>query len=231
MPQPVMKTRLVIFDLDGTLLNTISDLARSTNHALACLGYPTHPIEAYPMMVGNGVRKLFERALPEQSRSSEEVERMRDYFLAHYDLHNTDCSEVYEGLHDVLRELNDAGVMMAVASNKYHEAVVKLMHYYFPDIPFEAVYGQREGIPVKPDVTIVKDIMHIVECHVGEKLHPEEVLFVGDSGVDMQTAASADIPACGVTWGFRPVSELKSFAPRYIVDTPEALLRVVLDDK
>ena len=226
-----MTTRLVIFDLDGTLLNTIADLAGSTNYALACLGYPTHPIEAYPMMVGNGVRKLFERALPEQNRNSEEVERMRSCFLTHYDLHNTDCSEVYEGLHDVLRTLRDAGVMMAVASNKYHEAVVKLMQYYFPDIPFVAVYGQRDGIAVKPDVAIVRDIMSVVESHIGGKLSPEEILFVGDSGVDMQTAAAADIPACGVTWGFRPVSELNFYTPRYIVDTPEALLRVVLEDK
>lgn len=204
--------KLIIFDLDGTLLNTIADLAQSTNHALQALGYPIHPEAAYNFMVGNGIDKLFERALPEGEKSEKNVLRVRKEFIPYYDIHNADKSRPYPGIPGLLLQLQEAGIQLAVASNKYQAATEKLVTHYFPDIRFVAVFGQREGISVKPDPTIVHDILAIT------RTHKENVLYVGDSGVDMQTAANARVTACGVTWGFRPRAELEAFHPAHIVD-------------
>lgn len=214
--------KLVIFDLDGTLLNTIADLAHSTNHALNKLGYPTHEIEKYNFMVGNGIDKLFERALPEGEKSKENVLRVRKEFVPYYDVHNADDSRPYSGIPELLAYLQTSGIQIAVASNKYQAATQKLIDHYFPEIHFTAVFGQREGIKVKPDPTVVFDILEIA------KVTKEEVLYVGDSGVDMQTAANAGVTACGVTWGFRPRAELEEFSPQYIVDTAEEIKRLIL---
>ena len=214
--------KLVIFDLDGTLLNTIADLAHSTNYALNKLGYPTHEIEKYNFMVGNGIDKLFERALPEEEKSKENVLRVRKEFVPYYDIHNADDSRPYPGIPELLSYLQDAGVQIAVASNKYHAATKKLVDLYFPEIHFTAVLGQREGVKVKPDPIIVSDILEIA------KVAKEEALYVGDSGVDMQTAANAGVTACGVTWGFRPRTELEEFNPSYIADTAGEIKNLIL---
>lgn len=204
--------KLVIFDLDGTLLNTIADLAQSTNYALQALGYPTHPESGYNFMVGNGINKLFERALPEGEKSEENVLRVRKEFIPYYDVHNADKSRPYPGIAELLEQLQGKGLMLAVASNKYQSATEKLIAHYFPNIHFTAVFGQREGVSVKPAPTIVHDILAIAQ------VSREDVLYVGDSGVDMQTAANAGVTACGVTWGFRPRTELEEFHPAHIVD-------------
>lgn len=214
--------KLVIFDLDGTLLNTIADLALSTNYALDKLGYPTHEVGAYNFMVGNGINKLFERALPEGEKTEENVLRVRKEFVPFYDMHNADESQPYQGILELLSHLQDAGIQLAVASNKYQAATQKLISHYFPTIHFVAVFGQRDGINVKPDPTIVFDILKIANIEKGD------VLYVGDSGVDMQTAANAGVTACGVTWGFRPRTELEEFNPSYIVDSAEEIERLVL---
>ncbi len=214
--------KLVIFDLDGTLLNTIADLAHSTNYALNKLGYPTHEIEKYNFMVGNGIDKLFERALPEEEKSKENVLRVRKEFVPYYDIHNADDSRPYPGIPELLSYLQDAGVQIAVASNKYQTATQKLVDHYFPEIHFTAVLGQREGVKVKPDPIIVSDILEVA------KVAKEEVLYVGDSGVDMQTAANAGVTACGVTWGFRPRTELEEFNPSYIADTAGEIKNLIL---
>ena len=214
--------KLIIFDLDGTLLNTIADLAHSTNHALQTLGYPTHEVASYNFMVGNGINKLFERALPEGEKTEENVLRVRKEFLLHYDRHNADESRPYPGIPELLETLQHKGYQLAVASNKYQAATQKLIDHYFPEIHFTAVFGQREGIKVKPDPTVVFDILEI------SKVTKEKVLYVGDSGVDMQTAANAGVTACGVTWGFRPRAELEEFSPQYIVDTAEEIKCLIL---
>ncbi len=214
--------KLIIFDLDGTLLNTIADLAHSTNHALNKLGYPTHEIEKYNFMVGNGIDKLFERALPEGEKSKENVLRVRKEFVPYYDVHNADDSRPYSGMPELLAYLQASGIQIAVASNKYQAATQKLIDHYFPEIHFTAVFGQREGVKVKPDPTVVFDILEVA------KVTKEDVLYVGDSGVDMQTAANAGVTACGVTWGFRPRAELEEFSPQYIVDTAEEIKRLIL---
>lgn len=213
--------KLVIFDLDGTLLNTIADLAQSTNHALHLLGYPTHHESAYNLMVGNGINKLFERALPEGEKSEENVLRIRKHFVPYYDAHNADKSRPYPGISEMLAQLQDQGLQLAVASNKYQAATEKLIAHYFPTIRFVAVFGQREGINVKPDPVIVYDILRIA------KVDKEEVLYVGDSGVDMQTAINAGITSCGVTWGFRPRTELEEFHPNHLVNKAEEITALV----
>lgn len=209
--------KLVIFDLDGTLLNTIADLANSTNYALKVLGYPIHEPDKYNFMVGNGINKLFERALPDGEKTEENVLRVRQEFVPYYDQHNADKSRPYPGVTELLETLQTAGMQLAVASNKYQAATEKLIAYYFPNIKFTAVFGQREGIPVKPDPIIVKEILQIA------KVQEEETLYVGDSGVDMQTAINAGVTSCGVTWGFRPRTELESFHPDHIVDNAEEI--------
>ena len=215
--------KLAIFDLDGTLLNTIADLAQSTNHALKALGYPAHELSAYPLMVGNGINKLFERALPEGEKTPENVLRMRAEFIPYYNVHNADMSRPYPGIPDLLERLQAAGVQVAVASNKYQEATTKLIAHYFPAIRFAAVLGQREGVPVKPDPAIVRDILGLAQTV------PADVLYVGDSGVDMLTARNAGVEACGVTWGFRPRAELESAQPSHIVDKAEDIYTLVIN--
>lgn len=213
--------KLVIFDLDGTLLNTIADLAQSTNYALKQLGYPTHPVEKYKFMVGNGINKLFERALPGGEKTEENILRVRKEFIPYYNLHNADDSQPYTGIPELLSELQILGIQLAVASNKYQAATQRLIEHYFPSIRFVAVFGQREGINVKPDPTIVFDILKL------SNTPKEAVLYVGDSGVDMQTAANAEVEACGVTWGFRPRTELEQFNPTYLVNTAQEIKNIV----
>ena len=213
--------KLVIFDLDGTLLDTIADLASATNHALIQLGYPTHDIETIRTFVGNGINKLLERALPTEEQTEDNVMRMRSHFVPYYDMHNADLSQPYPGIEDLLQGLQEKGLGIAVASNKYQEATVKLVRHYFPNITFAEVLGQRENIPVKPDPTIVSDILQKTG------IEKEEVIYVGDSGVDMQTARNAGVDAVGVSWGFRPRTELETFHPLAIIDKAEELMAYI----
>ena len=196
--------KLVIFDLDGTLLDTIADLAVATNHALTQLGYPTHEVETIRTFVGNGINKLLERSLPEDKRTEADVMQMRTHFIPYYDAHNADFSSPYPGVVALLEALQAKGLMIAVASNKYQEATEKLVNHYFPTIRFVEVLGQREGIPVKPDPIIVHDILKKAN------VSPEDTLYVGDSGVDMQTAINAGILRVTVGKVFSDISKGES---------------------
>lgn len=213
--------QLVIFDLDGTLLNTIADLGAATNHALATGGFGTHPIEAYPMMVGNGVRRLIERALPSENRDQATVDRLLASFRQYYDSHLTDYTEPYEGIPALLAELKSRGVAMAVASNKYESAVRRLIGHFFPDVPFAAVCGNVEGVPVKPDPSIV---FRVLSEHPTAKA---DVLYAGDSAVDIETARRACVESVGVSWGFRPVRELTNAYADHIVTDPADILSLL----
>lgn len=213
--------KLVIFDLDGTLINTIDDLGCAANEALKALGYPTHPLSAYPMMVGNGVRRLMERALPGEAVSDEVLGRALDAFRAYYDEHLWDRSQPYPGITQLLEALKSHGVQMAVASNKYESAVQRLIAHFFPEIDFVAVYGHVEGVPVKPDPSIV---FRILGDHPTLK---DDVLYVGDSGVDMETARRAGVESVGVSWGFRPVRELQKAYADHIVADPDDIIEYI----
>ena len=213
--------RLVIFDLDGTLLNTIEDLGEAANYALEKTGYPTHSIASYPYFVGNGVSKLLQRVLPEDARTEENVNELRKYFMEYYEVHNTDNTKPYPGITELLEQLQDDGIKLAVASNKYDSAVKKLITHYFPQIKWAALEGQKEGVPVKPDPSIVFEILS--KCPTKKS----DVLYIGDSGVDMETARRACVTSCGVTWGFRPVSELMAYHAENIANQPNEIYTLV----
>lgn len=210
--------QLVIFDLDGTLLNTIADLAEAVNRALVACGFAEHPTDAYRFFVGDGVSKLFERALPPEARTAENIARIRTHFIPYYDAHNADLSRPYEGIVELLAELQSRGVKMAVASNKYQAATQKLVSHYFSDTDFVAVFGQREGVAIKPDPQIIFDVLEVAG------VTPEDMLYVGDSNVDMQTGPRAGVDTVGVSWGFRPREELAAHNPVAIIDHPLQLL-------
>lgn len=215
--------KLVIFDLDGTLLNTIEDLGNAANYALEKNGMATHTMASYPFFVGNGVRRLITRVLPEDHRDTATVDALLKDFKEYYDQHDCDFTKVYAGVGDLLLDLRDAGVMLAVASNKYQAAVERIISHYFPDIPFVAVEGQVEGRNVKPDPSIVFSIL------AKAKVPKAEVLYVGDSGVDMETARRACVDSVGVTWGFRPEKELvENYAGR-IVSNPNDIFNACVD--
>lgn len=218
--QTTMK-QLVIFDLDGTLLNTVGDIAAATNHALTTLGHPTRTVEEIKSFVGNGINKLFERALPEPYKTEENVLRMRAAFIPYYNEHGTEKTVPFPGIVTLLEQLQTSGKLLAVASNKYQQATQALVRHFFPTIRFVAVLGQRDGIAVKPDPSIVEEIRREA------RVERNEILYVGDSGVDMQTAINAQVEAVGVTWGCRPRQELQKFNPRWIVDTAEEIAAIL----
>lgn len=208
--------KLVIFDLDGTLLNTLEDLKTCTNHVLKQHGFPEHPLNQYRYFVGNGIPVLIKRALPEGT-PKETVQMVLSDFFAYYDLHKADLTAPYEGIVELLEYLQDHKVMLAVASNKIDNAVAPLMDYYFPTIRFVSALGSREGVLPKPDPTIVEDILKIA------KVEKSEVLYVGDTAVDMDTAHNAGLTAVGVLWGFRDLQELRQAKAEYIISNPAEL--------
>ena len=213
-----MKTRLAIFDLDGTLVDSIGDLAVACNTALALRGLPQHSYEAYCSFVGNGIMRLVERALPEPLRSPENVALVRADFIAYYTDHLDVRTEPYPGIPQLLAELVRRGVKLAVASNKFQAGTEKVIRSFFPDIRFEAVLGQREGVPLKPDPAVAEEILSLTG------IPREQALFVGDSAIDILTARAAGIRSAGVTWGFRRRAELEEAGADRIVDRADELL-------
>ncbi len=287
-------TKLVIFDLDGTLLDTVEDLGNATNYALRMCGFPERPLKDYYQLVGRGIYNLFRSAmqapdegkvtLPDRGNEAASVEgnvpasvevsaavpvpneamvqKMASYFLPYYGEHMCDFTRPYPGIPEMLASLAAAGIQVALASNKYQEGAEKLIRRFFPEIPFMKVLGQREGQPIKPDPQVVFQIM-ATEPEVGpqslptdkqpfdpvlgpqslptdkqpfdpvlgpqslptdkQPFAPEDVAYVGDSNVDMQTGLNAGVRTIGVTWGFRDRAELEAFHPFAVVDTVQEL--------
>ena len=205
--------RLVIFDLDGTLLNTLADLATAANAALHACGFERRSSQEVQRFVGNGVEKLLLRALPENQKTPENLARMKHAFFTYYDAHLWEFTRPYPGIVALLEKLQAQDVKLAVASNKYQRATERLVAHFFPTCSFSAVLGQREGVPTKPHPHMVQEIL--TQAHVS----PAEAWYVGDSEVDMQTAAHAGVQACGVLWGFRTEEDLLAFRPACLVRT------------
>ena len=216
-------TKLAIFDLDGTLLNTVEDLGNATNYALTQCGFPIHPTDAYYQMVGRGIYNLFRAAIPAGQSTEEVVQRMASIFIPYYDAHKCDFTRPYDGIPAMLKTITAAGVRLAVASNKYQDGAEKLVHHFFGEYDFVRILGQREGQPIKPDPAIVDQILAEVPS-----VTKSETVYVGDSNVDMQTGANAEVRTIGVTWGFRSREELASYNPSAIVDSAEALAGEIL---
>ena len=230
---------IIIFDLDGTLINTIDDLGQACNYALAACGYPTHPIEDYPRLVGNGINRLIERALPEAHRNEETVLRLRKYFVPYYDEHNCELTCPYDGIIELLQTLKEEGHTLAVASNKYQAATEKIVAHFFPGV-FDVVLGERENVARKPDPQIVWDIVESLEDAAKPlqfRGRPEayclgetnEMLYVGDSLVDAATAKAANLPFVACTWGFCTEEQLVTANPNYMVQHPIEILTIVED--
>lgn len=210
---------LIIFDLDGTLINTIDDLGQACNHALSACGYPTHRIEDYPRLVGNGINKLIERALPEEHRNEAAVLRLREHFVPYYDAHNCDLTRPYEGIPALLQALKAQEHTLAVASNKYQAATEKIVAQLFPDT-FDVVLGERDGVARKPHPQIVYDILL-------DRSDKSETLYIGDSLVDAETAQAAGVKLILCTWGFCTEEQLMTANPDYMVHHPAEILPII----
>jgi phosphoglycolate phosphatase len=212
---------IIIFDLDGTLLNTIDDLGYACNYALEKTGHPTFPIEAYPAKVGNGINNLIRRALPESERTEENILRVREFFVPYYNEHNCDYTHPYTGIPEVLAALKAQGHLLAVASNKYQAATEKIVNHFFQGI-FDVILGEREGIERKPNPQIVQDILKRLRV-TGDGLR---VLYLGDSLVDYETAKNANVPFVACSWGFVSRERLVTAEIATIVDTPKDILKL-----
>lgn len=206
----------IIFDLDGTLLNTIDDLGYACNYALEQTGYPTHTIADYPRMVGNGINNLIRRALPESERTEENILRVRAHFVPYYNNHNCDYTHPYNGIPELLAALKSQGHHLAVASNKYQAATEKIVNHFFPGT-FDVILGERDGIPRKPDPQIVFDILSTFNIQ-------HSTLYVGDSLVDRDTAVNANTPFVACSWGFVRKEALQEAGVSRIIDKPQDLL-------
>jgi len=214
--------KLVIFDLDGTLLDTIEDLGNATNHALRTLGFPERARDEYYLLVGRGITNLFKGAVPPGCDTPETIGRMRKLFLAHYGEHLCDRTHPYPGIPELLKHITERGVRIAVASNKYQAGAETIIVHFFGKYAWTAILGQREGYPIKPDPGIV------TLCMEAAGVTEPDVLYVGDSNVDMQTGLNAGVDTVGVTWGFRSREELEAFRPAAVVDTPAQLEDLIL---
>lgn len=211
--------KMVVFDLDGTLLDTLGDLADAGNYALTQQGFPIHETEKYKYFVGNGIPKLIERILPERTAERVKKETYK-LFCSYYNRHMNDKTKPYKGARELLCKLKEKGVVSVVVTNKDHKFAVEMIRKYFGD-SIEAVYGSIEGFPKKPDPYWVNTAI----CDFGVK--KDDVIYVGDSGVDMITAENATVFSCGVTWGFRTEAELKENGADQICESFEKLYEII----
>lgn len=212
----------VIFDLDGTLLNTIDDLADAGNYVCKLHDWPTHTVEEYKYFVGNGILKLVERLFPEECRDLEYAKSVMDReFTPYYDAHKEDKTAPYAGIPQLLEHLKTAGVSVAVLSNKGHALARPVVEHYYPGV-FPYVQGALPDCPTKPDPTL----LHRLMAEMGATR--ENTLFVGDSNVDIRTARNGNLTSCGVLWGFRSRQELEDEGANFIAENPEQLEKLIL---
>jgi phosphoglycolate phosphatase len=215
-----MAYRAAVFDLDGTLLNTLDDLAAAVNYALGQMGMPRRSKAEVRSFLGNGTRVLMHLSVPEGTDEKTEL-RAFQTFTTRYNAHHADATAPYPGILDVVEALRDASVPRAVVSNKPDTDVQALVASYFPGL-FDAVVGQREDVRRKPAPDSLQAVMR------GLSLSPADVVYVGDSEVDVQTAANAGTDCVIVSWGFRDVPFLREHGANRIVDTPAQLLDAIL---
>jgi phosphoglycolate phosphatase len=229
-----MKYKLVIFDLDGTLLDTIDDLSAAVNHAMQLRGFPLHTRDEYMKMVGHGARNLMRQALPDGHKDDDMVEAAYNDFKAYYTDHIDVHTKPFPGIQDLMATLHHEGVMLAVASNKFQEGTEHLIKEFFPETPFVAVLGNRHGFPYKPSPEIVEEVLNKAD------VKKENAVMVGDSDTDMETAANGGIEGIAVGWGYRnmkdladklsalrPFDKLRAQGPQ-VADSAEELLKMLL---
>lgn len=215
-----MAYKLAIFDLDGTILDTLEDLADAMNYALGEHGYPGRTIEEVRCFVGNGIRKLIERAVP-AGLAKEEIDSVHETFSAYYQQHCADKTRPYEGVLPLLERLRAAGCLTAVVSNKADAAVQPLCRRYYNGL-FDYAVGERTGIRRKPDPDSVQEVLRRLQVEAAD------AVYIGDSEVDIQTAKNAGLDSIIVTWGFRDRDYLESQGGRRFVDRPEEIEQIIL---
>ncbi|MBU1094760.1 MAG: HAD-IA family hydrolase [Firmicutes bacterium] len=211
--------KALIFDMDGTILNTIDDISTSINHAFTLKGYPNPTVDAVKMALGSGAIQLIERLAPKHLKK-EEIRSLYETYQADYDVNNNNLTGPYPGIMDLLDYLKKQGYLLSVVSNKYEYLVkelnIKLFHNYF-----DVSIGDAPGIPIKPAPDMVYKALDLL------KIHKDEALFIGDSDVDIFTAQNAGLKSVGVTWGFRDQKTLEACHADYIIHQPSELLKLL----
>lgn len=219
-----MKFNAVFFDLDGTLVNSLEDLASCVNYVLKQKGYPTHKTECYKLFAGDGILKMIERAAPSELSDSPIILELKEMFMQYYAEHYADNTTAYEGLIDLVESLKKKGIKLAVVTNKAQEMAQKVVEKLFGN-SFDYILGLREGIPAKPDPTGI--FMAMKELSV----EPSECAFVGDTGMDVAGGVNAGAYPIGVLWGFREKDELVKFGAKEFASTAEELLNIIIGEK
>lgn len=217
-----MTVKAVIFDLDGTLINSIKDIANNMNEALKMYGFEGHTEGEYKYLVGIGASNLVRDALPEKSRNDDElIKKVHKTYTQLYDKNYLNNTYVYNGITELLRYLTGKGIKLAVLSNKPHEFTVRIIKELFKDFNFEVILGQQEALPKKPSpdgaMLIVKTL----------KIKPQDFIYMGDSAVDIKTAKAAGMVSVGVLWGFRSYGELINEGADYIIKKPADIIKIV----
>ncbi len=208
--------KAIIFDLDGTLLNTLIDLQESVNKILNKYKYPTHHIDKYKYFLGNGIEVLTRKAFPENISNSEFALYLQEV-KTEYASRQTSKTRPYDGIIEMLEELNNRNIKIAILSNKPNEFTGPTVAHFFSNIKFEVVFGARKEVARKPSAEAVNEILSIFE------ISKEDCFFVGDSETDMQTAVNSGMEAIGVSWGFRTVDEMRNNGANYIIDEPKQI--------
>jgi phosphoglycolate phosphatase len=211
----------ILFDLDGTLLDTLADIACAANAGLKELGFPTHPIESYRRFVGDGAGCLARRVMPEDHQDDETVERCREIIAAEYAKCWADNTKLYPGVSELLAELHERGIPMAVLSNKPHDSTRTVVEGYFPDHYFKVVRGSLPSVPIKPDPAGALLIAEELD------IPPGRFVYLGDTDTDMRTAVAAGMFAAGALWGFRTAEELTANGAKALLKKPQELLNLL----
>ena len=214
-----MKPKLIIFDLDGTLLDTIDDLKEAVNHVMGLRGFPTFTRDEVMAMVGHGARNLMRQALPIGHKDDDMVDAAYNDFKAYYITHIDVHTKPFAGIQDLLAKLHQEGVMLAVASNKFQEGTEHLIKEFFPKIPFVAVLGGRPSFPLKPDPEIVNEVLR------NAGVEKEDAVMIGDSDTDMETATNGGVMGIAVNWGYRDMRGVEDIT---LVESPEKLQQLLL---
>lgn len=215
-----MKYKAVIFDMDGTILNTLEDLKNATNYSLRQFGMPERSLEEVRMFVGNGIRKLVERAVP-SGTSEEKIAQVLDVFLEYYEIHSADNTSPYPGILELVEKLKKSGIKTAVSTNKADVPAQELGREYFNGI-FDLIVGQQDGLKVKPAPDSVNKILSILD------IQKKDAIYIGDSDVDVQTAKNSGMDFIGVSWGFRGREFLEKNGAKNIVDNANEILDLVI---
>lgn len=215
-----MKYKAVIFDMDGTILNTLEDLTNATNYSLRQFGMPERSLEEVRMFVGNGIRKLVERAVP-AGTPKEKIDQILDVFLEYYEIHSADNTSPYPGILELVEKLKKSGIKTAVSTNKADVPAQELGREYFNGI-FDLIVGQQDGLKVKPAPDSVNKILSILD------IQKKDAIYIGDSDVDVQTAKNSGLDFIGVSWGFRGREFLEKNGAKNIVDNANEILDLVI---